>query len=83
MKKKNSYLLVISLIIIIVILAAFFASNSPDGLEFVAEKLGFLTVAKNRAGIFTDYSLSNSILGVFICLGLAFIISKVLVYQRH
>jgi hypothetical protein len=43
--------------ILIVILAAFFASSSPDGLEKVAEKLGFIGKGAESRSILTDYSL--------------------------
>lgn len=43
--------------ILIAVLAAFFASSNPDGLEFIAEKLGFLETAKERTAPMPDYSL--------------------------
>ncbi|NQT29354.1 MAG: PDGLE domain-containing protein [Candidatus Saganbacteria bacterium] len=67
--------------ILIVILAAFFASAHPDGLEKVAEHLGFMDKGIERSSLMTDYSVSlvpyegistalAGIIGVFICLGL-------------
>lgn len=43
--------------ILIVILAAFFASSNPDGLEKVAEKLGFIDRGAENHSLLTDYSL--------------------------
>ena len=43
--------------ILIIILAAFFASSSPDGLEKVAEKLGFIDKVVEQRSLLTGYSL--------------------------
>ncbi|KPJ68564.1 hypothetical protein AMJ44_06345 [candidate division WOR-1 bacterium DG_54_3] len=72
---------IILLSILIAILAAFFASSNPDGLEKVAENLGFIDRGIERSSAMTDYSIpfiyqegiSTSIagiLGIFIILGL-------------
>ena len=72
---------IILLSILIAVTAAFFASSHPDGLEKVAETLGFIERGVERNSILTDYSvpfishegLSTSaagVLGIFITLGL-------------
>lgn len=45
------------LTVIIAIFAAFFASANPDGLNFVAEKLGFADKGIERSAPMTNYSL--------------------------
>ena len=79
----------IMLSLVIVILAAFFASSAPDGLEKVAETLGFINAGVERTSVMTDYNvpvvkqagLSTSlagIVGVLICFisfaGVAFVL---------
>ena len=44
--------------IIIAIFASFFASGHPDGLEKVAEALGFIEKGEGFSSLFTDYSVS-------------------------
>ncbi|MFH1347946.1 MAG: PDGLE domain-containing protein [Candidatus Margulisiibacteriota bacterium] len=72
---------IILLSIMIAISAAFFASANPDGLEKVAETLGFIEKGAERTSLMTDYTIpfvaqegmSTSIagiLGIFITLGL-------------
>lgn len=72
---------IILLSILIAVLAAFFASSNPDGLEKVAETLGFIERGVERSSVMTDYAvpfishegISTSIagiLGIFITLGL-------------
>ena len=83
---------IILLSILIAVLAAFFASSNPDGLEKVAETLGFIERGAERSSAMTDYSMpfisqegiSTSIagiLGIFITLGLfwvtAFFLRKI------
>ncbi|MFC1571203.1 PDGLE domain-containing protein [Candidatus Margulisiibacteriota bacterium] len=72
---------ILLVIILIVISASFFASAHPDGLEWVAEKLGFIEAGAERTSVMTDYAvpfiahegISTSvagILGILITLGL-------------
>ena len=72
---------IILLSILIVVLAAFFASAHPDGLERVAEALGFIEKGVERSSLMTDYAvpfishegISTSlagILGILMTLGL-------------
>ena len=42
---------------LITILAAFFASTYPDGLDFVAGKLGFADKGIERAALMPNYSI--------------------------
>ncbi|HAP67746.1 MAG TPA: hypothetical protein DCQ99_08210 [Nitrospinae bacterium] len=69
---------------IAIILAVFispFASNSPDGLEKVAEDRGFLNMAKSvwRYSPFSDYSITG-IENNYISTGLSGIIGIVIVF---
>ncbi len=70
--------------IIIALFAAFFASTHPDGLDFVAEKLGFNEKEIERIVPMSDYKLNflpqNSIstalagiVGIFIILAIAWL----------
>ena len=55
-KKVIIYVILFS--IIIAVFASFFASGHPDGLEKVAEILGFIEKGKGFSSLFTDYSVS-------------------------
>jgi hypothetical protein len=48
---------VILLSILIAVLAAFFASAHPDGLEKVAQSLGFIESGVERSSVMTDYTV--------------------------
>ncbi len=48
---------IILLSILIAVLAAFFASANPDGLERVAESLGFIGSGVERSSVMTDYTV--------------------------
>ena len=85
MRNKTLYFV----IILIVLSASYFASSSPDGLEFVAKKLGFLNKGLIGNGIMTNSlfpafghdPLSTSLrglLGVLVILGVFSIITKLL-----
>lgn len=74
---------IIFLSILIAVLAAFFASANPDGLEWVAAKLGFLEQGVGQTSLMTDYSIPfisqegistalAGIIGIFITIGLFF-----------
>ena len=80
---------IIFLTITIAILAAFFASAHPDGLEKVAETLGFIEKGVERSSVMTDYTvpfithegISTSIAGFFgiiITLGLFWLVAFIL-----
>ncbi|MEG6616210.1 PDGLE domain-containing protein [Peptococcaceae bacterium 1198_IL3148] len=56
-----------------------FASTFPDGLERVAEDLGFMGAAKNHTAIFQDYSIPG-ITYSNLAGGLAGILGCVMVY---
>jgi hypothetical protein len=43
-------------VLLIAILASFFASSNPDGLEKVAEHLGFIHKAAERGALLPDYT---------------------------
>jgi uncharacterized membrane protein YtjA (UPF0391 family) len=49
---KNAFFLVI----IITVLASFLASAHPDGLEKVAESLGFIEMASDRTSVMSGYA---------------------------
>jgi cobalt/nickel transport protein len=80
---------IILLSTVIVIMAAFFASANPDGLEKVAERLGFVDRGVERASIMTDYAVPGvknervstsfaGIAGIFITLGIFWLSAKAL-----
>jgi 2-hydroxychromene-2-carboxylate isomerase len=84
---------IILLSVLVVILAAFFASANPDGLEKVAETLGFTDRAVERTSVMSGYTvpfIANQgistaiagIFGVFICLGLFWGTARVLQNKR-
>lgn len=77
--KKGSYAFLF-LVLIIVLLASLFASGKPDGLEFIAEQLGFIHKGVESKSLLTDYTFSPikteatstmfaGILGILLCLG--------------
>jgi len=77
MKKYIHYFI---LIILIAVSASFLASAFPDGLEFVAEKLGFISAAVERSSVMPDYTLPSlgetsfstalsGIIGIVLCFG--------------
>lgn len=45
------------IVLLVAILASFFASSSPDGLEKVAEHLGFIDKAAERGALMSDYNI--------------------------
>ena len=55
-KKVITYVILFS--IIVAVFASFFASSHPDGLEKVAETLGFIGKGRAFSSFFTDYSVS-------------------------
>ncbi len=78
MKKRTCAFLL--LIVIVILLASLFASDKPDGLEFVAEQLGFIHRGIESKSVLTDYTfipikgeaLSTMVAGIFgigLCLG--------------
>ena len=80
---------VIFLSIAIAVLASFFASAHPDGLEKVAETLGFIDKGVARESLMTDYSfpavenegVSTALAGaagIFITAGLFWVSAKAL-----
>ena len=80
---------IILLAVAIAVLASFFASAHPDGLEKVAETLGFIDQGAERTSLLTDYTVPfisqegvstavAGILGIFLMLGLFLGIAAVL-----
>jgi hypothetical protein len=80
---------IILLSIVIAVLAAFFASAHPDGLEKVAETLGFIEKGAERTSLMTDYAVpfisgegistaTAGIIGILITLGLFAVLPLVL-----
>ncbi|MFH1683838.1 MAG: PDGLE domain-containing protein [Candidatus Margulisiibacteriota bacterium] len=78
---------IILLSILIAVLAAFFASAHPDGLEWVAGKLGFIEQGVEQTSLMTDYSVPviaqagistaiAGILGIIIVFGLFWTTAK-------
>lgn len=54
--KMNNITVLIFISLAIAVLASFFASSHPDGLERVAERLGFLNAASGTPAPMPDYS---------------------------
>lgn len=74
---------------LIVVAASFFASSFPDGLEFIAEKLGFLHKGIAGKALMSDYSMSflgsnplssaiAGLLGIAIIFGIITLTTKLL-----
>jgi len=91
MSKTSTIIIFISLAIII--LAALYASPLPDGLEKVAETLGFIEKAEETPGVMPDYSFARTgtnvwptiiagIIGVLLVLTFFFFAAYML-YSRH
>lgn len=60
MNKLNFIIVMAAITIAVVALAAAFASSYPDGLEFVADKLGFISSATDEPVVSSplpDYTL--------------------------
>ena len=83
----KTYVKVILLAILIATAASFFASANPDGLEWVAAKLGFIETAKESSSLMTDYTMPGikhagvstmvaGLAGIGIILTLSFSLSK-------
>lgn len=79
---------------LIVIMAAFFASSHPDGLEKVAEKLGFIKQAVSSPAILNDYHIpfiSNhnlstifaGVTGILLTFGLFWLSTKLLFRRKE
>ncbi len=85
---------IILLSIAIAVFAAFFASANPDGLEKVAESLGFIGRGVPRESVMTDYAVPGvknegistslaGIFGIFITLGVFWFSAKALAAARR
>lgn len=83
---------IIILSVLIAVAASFFASAHPDGLEKVAETLGFIDAGIERTAVMTDYSVPfvsheaisaalSGIAGIALCLGV-FWLAAALLKQR-
>jgi len=63
MKKQNRFWIAgFSLSIFLAVVVSFYASSSPDGLEKVAEDIGFIETAKESAnadGVLADYGVKG------------------------
>ncbi|MBN2057188.1 MAG: PDGLE domain-containing protein [Candidatus Saganbacteria bacterium] len=88
--KKN----IIILAVLIAAAASFFASAHPDGLEKVAETLGFLDAGVERTSVMTDYSVPfvaheavsaalSGIIGIALCLGVFWLAAVIMKSVRR
>ncbi|MBU0672616.1 MAG: PDGLE domain-containing protein [Candidatus Margulisbacteria bacterium] len=91
MKKYIYYFVLIALI---AIAASYLASAFPDGLEFVAEKLGFISAAVEHSSVMTDYTMPmlgetsfstavSGLIGVGLCFGAFWVISRSLPFSSR
>jgi len=87
MSKNITMVLLLS--IGVAIIASFFASGSPDGLEWVAENLGFLGSAGDTPGAMPDYlfpgvngeglaTAAAGVIGVALTFGIFLLAAKLL-----
>ncbi|MEJ2241527.1 MAG: PDGLE domain-containing protein [Candidatus Bathyarchaeota archaeon] len=85
----NKYIKALILIVVCLAFLIPFASSDPDGLERVAENLGVEETNSSANGLMPDYNvpivqssygstLIAGIIGVFLVLGAAFILGKIL-----
>ena len=72
----KKYLIFLGIILCVVVLASYFASGHPDGLEYVAEELGFIDSAVERSPVLGDYNVYTGIIGIFLCLGIFWAVKK-------
>lgn len=86
-------LIALGLVVVVVVAAALFASGDPDGLERVAEDLGFAGEGEGSPfSLIADYvfpgldgpmaSIVAGIIGVAVVFGLLWLIGNVLVRRR-
>ena len=79
--------------VVLAILAALFASTFPDGLDFVAEKLGFAEKGIERTAPMANYGLNflpqgilstslAGIIGILIIMGISWLVVKILKTTR-
>lgn len=80
------------LTIVVAVLAALFASANPDGLDFIAEKLGFADKGIARSAPMTNYSLKflpagvastaiAAIAGILITLAIFWLAARILKHR--
>ena len=90
----KKYIYYFALIALIAISASYLASAFPDGLEFVAEKLGFISTAVERSSVMTGYTLPilgetpfstavSGIIGISLCFGAFWLISRLLPFSAR
>jgi hypothetical protein len=83
----------LGIVVLVVVAAAIWASGDPDGLERVAEDLGFLEVAEDSPiGVIADYvfpgldgplaTIVAGLVGVAIVFGLAWLLGRALARRR-
>lgn len=91
-KNKKHLYIIIGFMAVIAFFNSVLASSHPDGLERVAEDLGFIDVAHDSFSIFGDYTLNipgellstglAGILGAIVTFGLIYGIGKMIKYER-
>ena len=89
MNKNVTFGLLTSLI---VVTASFFSSSLPDGLEYTAEKLGFLNSGVSGSALLKDYSIAlmdkgalstavAGLIGIAVILGMARLFTELSTYH--
>ena len=83
----RKYIYYFILIALIAVSASYLASAFPDGLEFVAEKLGFISAAVESSSVMTDYTVPllgetsfstavSGLIGITLCFSLFWLTSR-------
>jgi len=89
---KKVFLWIVGVILLLAFFNSILASSQPDGLERVAEDLGFINYAKDSFSIFSDYQLPigdgvvatgfAGILGVGLTYMALTLLAKVIINQK-
>ncbi|MGQ0606921.1 MAG: PDGLE domain-containing protein [Chloroflexota bacterium] len=93
-RSRSSWVLIaLALIVAVVVAAALFASGNPDGLERVAEDIGFLDAAEGSPfSLIADYvvpgmdgpmaTIVAGLIGIAVLFGIVWLIGKALARRR-
>ena len=71
MNRRGFFLSALAVTLLVAGVLSYFASSRPDGLEYVADRAGFLDSAEDSltaGGPFADYSNAGGVVGVVLVL---------------